>query len=150
MDLALWKRIVLQASETEESIRHAAISIGALELTMAPSHPHDAPGKCCKTTNVESQQHVFALEQYSKSIKGLYQKPGRLKADLRTVLIASILIICFETLHQNHSLAATQVWTTVRLIESRGTEPGSRDYIEEDLLCMFDRLQLRAMSSIDY
>jgi hypothetical protein len=58
----------------------------------------------------------LALKQYSKAIKELRRKVF-LTYDLGTVLVASILIICFETFHQNCDSAASQIRTTIRLIE---------------------------------
>jgi hypothetical protein len=81
---------VLQISEAKESIRHAVIYIGALDMSMVPSHVVGTPGE----TNKEvSQRHFFAIKQYSKAIKELRQKVFTIQHGLRTVLVASILII---------------------------------------------------------
>jgi hypothetical protein len=134
---------MLQVSEAEESIRHAIISIGALDMTVAPSHRIGYPGQATKGV---SQRQLFALEQYSKAIKELRRKVFISEYDLRTVLIASILIICFETFHQNYESAASQIRTAVKLIEYKRNDIGSRNDVEQDLLCTFDRLDIQTMS----
>jgi hypothetical protein len=137
---------MLQVSESERSIRHAVISIGALDMAVVPSHPIGFPGK--SITEV-SQRQLFALEQYSKAIKELRRNVFISKYNLRTVLIASILIICFETFHQNYDSAASQIRTAVRLIESSGDKLASNREIEQDLVCTFDRLEIQSMSRTD-
>ncbi|PMD16580.1 hypothetical protein NA56DRAFT_708813 [Hyaloscypha hepaticicola] len=52
----LWNQIVLQASGAEESIRHSAISIGALDMTTLF-------GKKAKLPEGVAEQIVFALRQ---------------------------------------------------------------------------------------
>jgi hypothetical protein len=114
-------------------------------MTMVPSNV-GTPGE----TNKEvSQRHFFALKQYSKAIKELRKKVFTIQHDLRTILVASILIICFEIFHQNYESAAFQLKTTIRLIESSGKELGSNKNIDEDLLCAFDRLDIQTMSRTD-
>jgi hypothetical protein len=97
---SLWNQIVLQASEAEESIRHAVISIGALDM-------NTVAGNAGRKAKEMEDHHVFALKQYSKAINALRQKAEVLgtKYDLRTALVASLLSICFETYHGNYESA---------------------------------------------
>ena len=143
LDPELWNRIVLQVSEQEESIRHAVISIGVLDMAKVPS-----PTREKHQTNEALQRNLFALKQYNLAIKALRQKVFT-HQDLRTALVASILIICFETFHRNWETVAAQLKTTIRLIESRRRELGSNKDVEEDLLCMFNRLDMQTMSRTD-
>jgi hypothetical protein len=57
---------------------------------------------CELTREGEAEQHhIFALEQYSKAIKDMKEEIFAEKHDLRTILLASLLIICFEIYHGN-------------------------------------------------
>lgn len=89
-DPILWGRIVLQASEAEDSIRHAVISIGALDMTAAMMQDS-------KNENAK-EHHLFALKQYGEAIRDMRAMAQRQKEmhNLQHALVASILIICFE------------------------------------------------------
>jgi len=86
----LWNQIVLQGSEAEESIRHAVISIGALDMTTLS-------GKKAKIPKEVEEQNVFALRQYSKATNSLRQKVFSTDYDLRTTQVANLLIVlCYR------------------------------------------------------
>lgn len=68
--------------------------------------------------------------------------------DLQTALVASVLIICFETYHGNYSSAAQQIRTGVRLIEDSKRRKGA-SRIDDDLVRAFDRLDVQSMSHSD-
>jgi hypothetical protein len=55
----LWTRLMVQACETEPSIRHAVIAIGALNLTSPLPRPESSVG---------TLKHNFAYRQYSKAL----------------------------------------------------------------------------------
>ena len=79
--------------------------------------------------------------------------------DLRTTLVASILIICFETYHGNFELAGRQIYTAMQMLESWTSKQAytmsdplklsspAPDIIEDDLIHAFVRLDLQAMSN---
>ncbi|CZR63158.1 uncharacterized protein PAC_13055 [Phialocephala subalpina] len=141
-DPILWGRIVLQASEAEDSIRHAVISIGALDMTSAMLRDMESANA--------QEHHLFALKQYSKAIsdmRAMVQRQDEMH-DLHTALVASVLIICFETYHGNYSSAAQQIRTGVRLIEDSKRRKGSAG-VEEELVRAFDRLDVQSMSHSD-
>jgi Fungal specific transcription factor domain len=146
----LWSQIVLQASEAEESIRHAVISIGALDMT-ALSGGKRTKSKIPKEIE---DHHVFALSQYSKAINSLQQNVFSKDYDLRTALVASLLIVCFETYHGNYESANRQTKTAIKLIEAHyeALPPSGRKRevgIEEDLRAVFERLEIQSMSQTD-
>jgi hypothetical protein len=146
---SLWNQIVLQASEAEESIRHAVISIGALDMSTVSGYAGKA--KVLKETD---DHHVFALRQYSKAINALRQKVEVLgiEYDLRTALVASLLIICFETYHGNYESANRQTKMVTRLLDShfRALRTStSKIEVEEELVRAFDRLDTQSMCQTD-
>jgi hypothetical protein len=69
--------------------------------------------------------------------------------DCRTALIASLLIICFETYHGNYESAARQIATGIRLIESRHELATPPPEIEEELVHAFNRLDIQSMGHTD-
>lgn len=140
---SLWNQIVLQASEAEESIRHAVISIGALNMTSV-STPKGTEMKASKELD---DHHVFALHQYSKAINALRQKVFSTEYDLRLALVASLLIVCFETYHGNYESANRHTKTAVRLIETRPTSTSTD--VEPELLRAFDRLDIQTITEKD-
>ncbi|KUJ06882.1 uncharacterized protein LY89DRAFT_726283 [Mollisia scopiformis] len=141
-DPNLWTRIVLQASEADDSIRHAVISIGALDMTTAMMRD-------LENSNAR-EHHFFALKLYSKAIRGMREVVLRQKEkhDMQTALVASMLIVCFETYHGNYASAAQQIRTGVRLIEDQKSKNDGWA-VEEDLIRVFDRLDVQSMSHSD-
>jgi hypothetical protein len=144
----LWNKIVLQASEAEESILHAVISIGALDMTTLSGHS----GTKTKVLKETDDRHVFALSQYSKAINSLRQKCFRTDYDLRTALVASLLIVCFETYHGNYESASRQSKMAVQLLESRPASTAAsrgRGEVDIELLRAIDRLDLQVIFFLD-
>ncbi|KAE8443428.1 hypothetical protein EG329_001910 [Mollisiaceae sp. DMI_Dod_QoI] len=141
-DPIVWGRIVLQASEAEDSIRHAVISIGALDMTTAMLQDFE---------NADAKQHhLFALKEYSQAIRDMRVMMLRQseRHDVQTALVAILAVICFETYHGNYAAAAQQIRTGVRLIEDQKQKKDA-PVIEEDLIRAFDRLDVQSMSHSD-
>lgn len=101
-DTPLWNPIVLQACQDEPCILHCAVAISALD-------------KACKVKSIESLGHTseihhrYALQQYSKALKGVREVILKRENSLRTALIASLLIFCFENFYGDVWLALTNV-----------------------------------------
>lgn len=103
LDPVLCNRIVLQVSEAEESIRRAIISIGALDIKMAP---------CFVASTVDKElsgRQVFALKKYSKATKELRRSVPLKKYDLR---------ISSQLLYSLFDLRPTTRTTNPRLAKS--------------------------------
>jgi hypothetical protein len=96
--------------------------------------------------------HLFALKQYSKAIKQMREQSLNSKHDLRTALVASLLIITFETYHGNYPSAGHQIRTAIRLIEERtssSSSPPPEKEVEPDILEAFNRLAIQEISHTD-
>lgn len=140
----LWNQIVLQASEAEESIRHAVISIGALDMTaLAGGHS----GTTTKALKEDDDHHVFALRQYSKAINSLRNQVFGTDYDLRMAVVASLLIVCFEMYHGNYESAHRQTKMAIRLIDSRSASV--EDEVNDQLLRAIDRLDIQVSGSVE-
>jgi hypothetical protein len=152
----LWNRVILQASELQESIRHAVIALGALDMTTSRmTETESSPGSTSSPQEripAAETYHIFALKQYSKAIKQMREQSLNSKHDLRTALVASLLIITFETYHVNYASAGDQIRTAIRLIEERSSSsssPPPENEVEEDILFAFNRLAIQEISHTD-
>jgi hypothetical protein len=147
------------------SIRHAVIAIGALDMVSKAReegpiarrtrahHNFKSVTVNQSSTDIAEQRHLFALQQYAKAIKGAKGWFSTEKYDIRTALVASILITCFETYHGNFESATRQVRTSVKLLEEHTKKNGpllsKSGEIEEELVRIFDRLDLQSTSWAD-
>ncbi|ESZ95239.1 hypothetical protein SBOR_4351 [Sclerotinia borealis F-4128] len=107
-DSPLWHRIIRQACLEESSIFHCAIAIAALD-------------QACKSRALHSSSqfefhHRHALQQYGKSLKELQKVIARGDSCIRTTLIASLLIFCFQNFHGDIRLALNNARTTIDLM----------------------------------
>jgi hypothetical protein len=143
-DSDLWQSLIFQASETDSSIRHGIIAVGGLKaITDIPESQRGAQG------------HVeFALSQYGKAIQAMRKSCLDGKQDLRTTLINSLLVMCFESMNGNHTAAGRQVLLALELLSENfsGTQAASasKPYLEDELIGTFERLDLSTMALTDY
>ena len=160
-DPELWNRIILQATVEVSSIRHMVIALAALDLTSLRTTSKDSglalSGENCGSSAV--QQHQFALQQYNKAIKQMREDIANAKHGLRSILIASVLIICFEAYHGNYDSALTQFstgqkvldeWTAKQndVVDDGFSSPAPHD-IEDELIRTFHNLEIQAMVHTD-
>ncbi|PMD31086.1 hypothetical protein L207DRAFT_537507 [Hyaloscypha variabilis F] len=151
-DMGRLRLIFLQASETEASVLHAVIALGALDQTSQtapPDFPYQ-PGR-----NPTSAQHyVHALNHYARAIN-YAQATG--KKDLRTAVLTTLAILSFEAWYGRHDMALQQIkigtslmkeWNaqTLSPIKSRYTTPDPDD-IRTVLSPVFARLSVQLLSS---
>jgi len=156
-DLTLWSRLVLQACQSDPSIRHAVVAIAALDSTLESAKGFTKRDKRADT----DLHHQFALLQYSKAIRRIRDAASKGKQDLRTTLITCLAIVCFETFHGNHESAVAQVKTGLELIgdwffknarlkgDGVGIVSPMPSVIEDELIHAFGRLDIQAMSFLD-
>lgn len=104
----LWHGIVRHACLEEPSIFHCAIAIAALD-------------RACKlrASNFSLDfefHHRYALQQYGKALKELQKVIARGDSCIRTTLISSLLIFCFQNFHGDVRFAINNVRTTIDLM----------------------------------
>ncbi|KAE9363317.1 hypothetical protein N431DRAFT_357255 [Stipitochalara longipes BDJ] len=135
---ALWKRLIPQASEVEPFIRHAMIAVGALTKLAKDKKKNLAPDAAGPT---------YALKKYDESLQGMRKAIARGDCDVRKVLIACLLIFCFETLQGNFSAAISHAerglmlfYQSVSTIELGGPSPAQM--LEGDLMHAYAGLDL--------
>ncbi|KAH7356812.1 hypothetical protein BKA65DRAFT_450661 [Rhexocercosporidium sp. MPI-PUGE-AT-0058] len=153
------RQVILQTCESEPSIRHAVIALGALDLA-AGTLQDFTPMSLDAFKETPLQHHQNALKQYSTAIKEMRQAALTRKQDLRTTLLTCLVIMCFEAWNGNQDLAIRQIQTGFRLIrawreevlgggdERRfvGLEAGMGDTVEDELVRVFKRLDVQAIS----
>jgi hypothetical protein len=155
----LWSRLMLQACERNESIRHGIVAIAALDLSCGValsrrSNPRDRGLD-------PNSHHEFALQQYSLALRHMRNAASSGGQDIGVTLIACLVIICFETFHGNHKNASSQLGIGLRMIEEAakkvnlrrayidGVSSSMLPSVDGELLQAFVRLDLQAMSFID-
>jgi hypothetical protein len=160
-DSEIWNRIILQACQSESSIRHAVIAIGALDMTSMAARDFQAGNSCggiVKKDEAVNNHHRFALKQYSKAIACMRDAVKRGDQPIRTALLACMLIICFETYHGDHKAALAQMQIGLGLITDRfrSPSPGSKitssnkpETIDEEIYEAFERLDTQVMTFPD-
>ena len=149
-DGPLFKTIVLKACHDQPCILHGTVAIAALDR--ACKERSSSPSKSSE------DHHRYALCQYSKALKGVREAISEGMDSLRTTLIASLLIYCFENFHGDTRLALTNVQGAVKLmhafLESYGGPRGglspAPDVVEDCLVQAFARLDVHLQSWIDF
>lgn len=140
-----WQRLIFQASESDPSVRHAIIAIGGLKAVTDVPHAKSQLG---------AQGHVeFAFSQYAKAIQAMRRSSLSGTQDLRTTLINSLLVMCFESMNGNYNAASKQVLVALELLSENfsGIQGStSTPCLEDELINTFERLDLSTMALTDY
>lgn len=109
--MMLWGQLIPQACEAAPFVKSAVIAIAAMSKI--------------KTGTVASHQvrglYEFALDQYSRCLQGMRRCAASGKHEMRNVLLACILVFCFETMQGNPGAASTHARTAMMLMH-RWTE----------------------------
>ena len=146
-DSDLWRRLVLQASEQDVSLRNGITALAALKAASEVIYSADYVAGRCDDVKIH---HQFALRKYSKALHAMSRAASEGKQDLRTTLISSVVIGCIETLLGNHESAVKQAIIGLELIESSAAdEKSSVIKIEDDIISAFERFDIQAMTYVD-
>lgn len=106
--------------------------------------------------------HQHALEEYDKAIKQMRADISGTKHNIRTALITCVVIICFESLHGNYESATAQLRSGIALVQDwkrshqdtlkhpQGFSSPTPYIIEDFLIQLFGRLEIQAMSFVDF
>ena len=157
-DSGTLRQILLQACVSEAAIRHAVVALGALDKT---AESFEAFGTSAVSLIERRRQdavlhHRNALQQYATAIQYMREAASR-RLDLRTTLLACLVIFCFEAWDGLKGNAVQQIMTGLELIrnwreeqvdELRVLDSPSRppEAIEDDLIRAFSRLDMQAIS----
>jgi hypothetical protein len=153
---SLWERLIPQAGEIEPYIGHAIVALGALS-------------KACKTLGYDrgleraapsNPHHLYALTHYCKALKGMRNAPQSDIYDSRKVLMACLLVFCFEGLQGHHLSASLHALGGLDLLykfkaaqkRSKGSfafDCLGRGAIEDDLYAAISGLDLQVLIFLD-
>ncbi|CZR69512.1 uncharacterized protein PAC_19412 [Phialocephala subalpina] len=126
-ETALWNRVILQASESETSVRYATITLGALSL-------HSAP-------------HEFIYQAYGKAINQLKNSTS-----VRNKLLCALLFMHIEAWHGERSTTVGQIHTGVLLMEKLSqltistTLSFKTPFIDEDIIEAWATMEMQGIA----
>ncbi|KDN68660.1 hypothetical protein CSUB01_10957 [Colletotrichum sublineola] len=152
-DSVFWTRTVLQECHSENAICHAVVALGALYKTLEQTHefPPDSPSELMSPTDRANRHWEVAVKQYSEAINALVHLRRDQKSH-RTLLMASVLLACFDSFVGDHRQAILQIQNGLGLLEKLREErrkslmPIFDEPVEEELITMFTRLAIQAKS----
>lgn len=144
----LWDRLVLQACESNPSIRQAIIAIAALNKTDELARLPSGSGTMRELSSARAHAHYkYALRQYGQAIQSM-QHSVYGTDDLRITLLSCIVITCFETLQGNYYVALRQIVIGHEILKGRfeGGSPTAPKQlgVEEELVQAFGFLAKRS------
>jgi len=130
----LWKRLILQVCETNPSVRHAIIALGALDPKTWRNRAQ---------TPDQTRRRQFAYHEYSLAIADMRSTITERSLDLRSKLVACIICVCFEIYHFNKNSAIAQIRAMSFLVEDQN--PKALEDIDDEILECFQELQVQAL-----
>lgn len=152
-DSVFWTQTVLRESHSAPAIRHAVIALGALYKTLEQStaSPPGSPSRSLDVTASAASHWQVAIKQYSEAITSVVALSGQGRDAHRILLMATVLLACFDSFIGDHKQAIYQIQNGLQLLDqlraqhsyaqAAGTEP-----VEDELVQMFTRLAIQAKS----
>ncbi|KAH7152377.1 hypothetical protein B0J13DRAFT_619940 [Dactylonectria estremocensis] len=157
-DFEFWTRRVLQECHTEAAIKHAVIALGALYQTLeqtAEPAARDPLGANDRQQAVLGHWQI-AIKRYSDACNALVGLNSQDQKSNKTLIMANVLLACFDSFIGDHRQAIKQIQTGLGLLERLRTQQQDRllaspsappeDPLEEELVTMFTRLAIQAKS----
>jgi hypothetical protein len=153
-DDPVWNRMVLQTGHTEPSIQRLTIAIGALSRAKQMQLTDGSKDSI-------SAHNRYAMHEYGKALKAIRKMAIAKGADAtRNVMIASMLIYCFESFHGNTENGIKFLRSALAISLGNQSEEEPLLYrhlepttpspdIEPDLITAFARLEGSLRSRID-
>ncbi|KAL6402473.1 hypothetical protein AUP68_14952 [Ilyonectria robusta] len=157
-DFEFWTRRVLQECHTEPAIKHAVIALGALYQTLEQT---SEPAARNPSVTNHRQQSVMghwqiAVKRYSDACNALVGLNSQDQKSTKTLIMANVLLACFDSFIGDHRQAIKQIQTGLGLLERLRTQQHDRflanssappeEPLEEELVTMFTRLAIQAKS----
>ena len=135
-DHSFWNSLILQISHDQPAIKCLLAAVGSL---------HEALEVGYSTFCNEDAQplHIYALKQQGQGIR-LLKDCDHLPAE--TVLISSILLICFEALQRSFSSLIATLRMSFRVLKDRCEQSSTGD----EIIAEFSRLSMQASMFLDY
>lgn len=146
-------------------MRHAVVGIGALNQVYRGHKPRK--GKTLEPLSYRAPEfekrqrsmYEFALKEYDKALKGMRRAIENQRRDIRTALVACLLVFCFESLQGNLNAAVSNAQSGLTLMYEYivakspycGMSYRSPSYlgIEQDILNAFSGLDVQVLLFLD-
>jgi hypothetical protein len=150
-----WRGILLQSCNIP-SVLHGVIALGALTMTVATAHSLGDALTGYSHFPDAHVHHQVAVLHYSNVLESMKQSIASGNKDIRTILITSLIILCFEAFHGNFSGENAQVQSAMSLIQewrasfhgihspTRGFYSPDTNIVEDDLIQMFAQLETQS------
>jgi hypothetical protein len=157
-DSALWSRLIPQACQTHPSIRHVVYAVSALSFMFESNQSLSTSSEQKAAVERTEKYHHFALQHYSQALHQMRSAASENNENLRIILMACILVVCFETLYGKHESALAQVQTGLGLLnkcfdtdsrpvaKTTNTSSPFPCVIEEELVQAFARLDIHVLT----
>jgi hypothetical protein len=151
IEMGRLRLMFLQACETEASLLHAVIALGALDKTSQTSRQDSREPP--RSNSTAGQHYYHALKAYTKAIH-YAQVAG--KKDLRTALLTSLAILSFEAWYGRHDMALQQIkigtslmkeWNEQYLYSNSPCSSVGPQDVKTVLSPVFARLSVQLLSS---
>jgi hypothetical protein len=145
-DSEFWSRLVLRASHTAPTIRHAVIALGSLHET--------TQNKDSAVLRSGKAYNKFALQQCNKAIASLNQELSiKGQQSIEVLLMSCVMFVCFETLQGNYESALTHMESGVRMYRNWQAEnskagaciTGRPHSVDKEIAQIFSRLNLQVL-----
>ncbi|KFY74019.1 hypothetical protein V499_05915 [Pseudogymnoascus sp. VKM F-103] len=158
-DAEALRRILLQACDSEVSVRYAIVALGALAKKSEAAGPSSVSRNACEMRPVLYYQD--ALLQYSKAIKYIRTAVSSECQNLRTTLLCCFLVTMFEAGLGNDRLVVDQIQTGISLLRdwrsqyadshkhALGLSSPAPKVIEDDIFRAFSRLEIQTLYTLD-
>ncbi|MCJ1430149.1 hypothetical protein MMC29_008065 [Sticta canariensis] len=137
-DPGFWDRFIIQISHVEPAVHHAVVALASLHETLNGS------------TGYKPGIDQYGLKQYNKSLAGLnrYMSTAKDKS-VDIVLICCILFVTFDSLRGEYETAWQHLQSGLKILSSSRQDPRSSKFIHDDIVPVFVRLHVQAVSVID-
>ncbi|KAH7306072.1 hypothetical protein BKA65DRAFT_601820 [Rhexocercosporidium sp. MPI-PUGE-AT-0058] len=146
IEMGRLRLMFLQACEARDTIRHAIVALGALDMTSrARSQGHIRDAARRDFGNTASHHYQYAIQQYARAIKYAQLEAGK---DFRTTLMTCLVFLAVEGWLGNHEVAVQQIRIGTRLLmewkERLKAAPAPEPSDDENVLAhVFTRLSIQ-------
>ncbi|KFX92355.1 hypothetical protein O988_07309, partial [Pseudogymnoascus sp. VKM F-3808] len=139
-DSDLWEFTILQLSQSEKALRHAAVALSSLQ------EAEETYGMPISKDRAGDVRHRFAARHYNLAIHYLSQGMSAGAENARiTTLITCLVFIHIELLRGRYEESLTHLRSGLQILEGgKSGTPGDNDALEEEIRRAFQKLDLQS------
>jgi hypothetical protein len=160
MDWSIWNHIIMQHCHQDQFVYDSVVAIGALIRSVeTKSQTVDLPLRKNTMSGIAKVHKEYAFSKYDKALRTM--QTSLIGAETRKVLIACLLVFCFEALLENRHLALSHAISGHHILRDwLGKYKGTRlskniilspapVAIEDELVEAFEHLDLQISTIYD-